>query len=294
MTKDINIQEVIEALGKLGAKGTLFIGGDLVLGDKIIQNGEINVNGDNNTVKKAKCRKHRGKGSKKAETQPIVVATQAPTDEAAAPKHWLNKPKYACELLLACRSKVVDGKVVAVAVMKDRKSGSVAKSELTLDNNGAFQLAPYFHVLKNANIGNTSICLDVFDFQNKENLDKIYQLASAKGIKIFGTTKVAKDDDSADIADMKKSLTAISAAAKEVLDSIGSETRKEETAPAGEEQSSPAPTPEATTVDVVDKLSSLLPNKEEATAAEPAEEELIHEPEPEQCSEGDLLEGMDL
>ena len=292
MTKDINIQEVIEALGKLGAKGTLFIGGDLVLGDKIVQNGKINVNGDNNIVKKTKCRKHRGKGSKKTEGQSTVTATQASPNKEAASKHWLFKPQYGCDLVLACRSKVVDGKVVAVAVMKDRKSGSVAKSELTLEAKEAFQLTPYFHVIENAEIGNTSICLDVFDFQTKEGLDRIYKAASAKGIKIFGMTKAIKEDDSVDIIDMKKSLAAISNTAKEALDGIGTETKAEEIAPAGEKPSSSAPTPEANTVNVVDKLSSLLPNKEEATAAEPAEEEVISEPE--QCSEEYLFEGMDL
>ena len=215
MTKDINIQEVIEALGKLGAKGTLFIGGDLVLGDKIVQNGKINVNGDNNIVKKTKCRKHRGEGSKKTEGQSTVTATQASPNKEAASKHWLFKPQYGCDLVLACRSKVVDGKVVAVAVMKDRKSGSVAKSELTLEAKEAFQLAPYFHVIENAEIGNTSICLDVFDFQTKEGLDRIYKAASAKGIKIFGMTKAIKEEESVDIIDMKKSLAAIANTAKE-------------------------------------------------------------------------------
>ena len=105
-------------------------------------------------------------------------------------------------------------------------------------------------------------------------------------------TKAIKEDDSVDIIDMKKSLAAISNTAKEALDGIGTETKAEEIAPAGEKPSSSAPTPEANTVNVVDKLSSLLPNKEEATAAEPAEEEVISEPE--QCSEEDLLEGMDL
>ena len=127
---------------------------------------------------------------------------------------------------------------------------------------------------------------DVFDFLSKENLDRIYKAASAKGIKIFGMTKAIKEDDSVDIIDMKKSLAAISNTAKEALDGIGTETKAEEIAPAGEKPSSSAPTTEANTVNVVDKLSSLLPNKEEATAAEPAEE-------PSHVEE-DFLEGMDL
>lgn len=288
MTKDINIQEAIEALAKLGAKGTLFIGGDLVLGDKIVQNGKINVNGDNNIVKKTKCRKHRGKGSKKAKTQPTIVATQAQTAKEAAPKHWLTKPQYACDLLLACRSKVVDGKIMAVAVMKDRKSGSVAKSELTLEAKEAFQLAPYFHVLENANIGNTSICLDVFDFLSKENLDRIYKAASAKGIKIFGMTKAIKEDDSAELVEMKKSLAAISNTAKEALDGIGTETKAEEIVPAGEESSSTAPDPKNDTANIANKLSSLLPNKEEAGAAKPAEEPIL------ESEQEDMFDGMEL
>lgn len=266
--------------------GGTTVNGDMITGNKVTQNGKINVNGDNNIVKKAKCRKHRGKGSKKAEAQSTVVATQVTTDETAAPKYWLTKPKYACDLLLACRSKIIDGKVAAVAVMKDRKSGSIANSELTLEAEGAFQLAPYFHVLENAEIGNTSICMDMFDFVTKENLDRIYKAASAKGIKIFGMTKTIKEDDSADIADMKKSLAAISNTAKEALDSIGIKTKTEEIAPAVEE-SSPAPVPEVSPANMADKLSSLLPNKEEAVAAKPAEEPILK-------SEEDMFDGMDL
>lgn len=297
--ENANIAEIIAALltGKenivingnvnISIGGTT-VNGDMITGDKLTQNGKINIIGDNNTVKKAKCRKHRGKGSKKVETQPTVAAAQTEVAKEAEPKHWLMKPKYACDLLLACRSKVVDGKVAAVAVMKDRKSGYVAKSELTLEAKDAFQLAPYFHVIENAEIGNTTICMDVFDFLSKENLDRIYQLASAKGIKIFGTTKTAKDDDSPELTEMKKSLAAISNTAKEALDSIVSKTKQEEITPAGEESSS-APAPEVSPTNVVDKLSSLLPSKEKSTAAEPAAENKS-----EQCSDEELFDGMDL